>query len=107
MLLPKLRFTASWSGAILLATAFLAGCASGGKLSMVATISTGEKIPVPLGPKGVEPTKQDGVQIEDAGFTLNAAKNLVYRFEFSDAKARALRSVRVEDVSDDAAVLLV
>jgi len=84
----------------------VAACASSGSLSMLATIAGGEKIAVPLGPRGVEPSKKDDIQIEFSGCALNREKKLVYGFEFSDARGRALRHVRVEDVSDDAPVLL-
>jgi hypothetical protein len=77
----------------------LAGCATG-SFSMVATIAGGERIAVPVGPNGAEPAHADGVQVELASFSLNAEKNFVYTFEFSDAKRRALRGVRIEDVSD-------
>ena len=73
---------------------------------MMATISGGEKVAVPLGRGGVEPTKRDGVQTEPVIFNLDADKKLVYLFGFTDAKNRTLKSVRVEDVSDAAPVTL-
>jgi hypothetical protein len=87
--------------------ALLAACSSGGSISMLTTIAGGEKIAVPLGPRGVEPSKKDGVQIELATCTLNRDKKLVYAFELSDERKRAVRRVRVEDVSDASSALLV
>lgn len=74
---------------------------------MVATIAGGERISVPLGPSGAEPASADGVQVVLASCNLDAEKHIVYSFEFSDARQRGLRSVRVEDVSDAAPFPLV
>ena len=52
-------------------------------------------------------TNEDGVQINSANLTLNPNKKMVYVFEFTDHRNRALRSVRVEDVSDTVAIPLV
>ncbi len=41
-------------------------------------------------------TKEDGVQIDGAAFTLSPEKKIVYVFEFTDSRKRALRSVRVD-----------
>ena len=82
------------------------GCATG-DVSMVATISGGAKIRVPMGPNGAALTREGGVQINTAGFTLNPEKKFVYVFEFTVEGNRPLRHVRVEDVSDETAVTLV
>lgn len=74
---------------------------------MLVPIAGGGKVAVPFGKNGVEFTKGDGVQIESAASTLDAEKKLVYNFAFRDAKARALRRVVVEDMSDDSPTLLV
>jgi len=84
-----------------------AGCATGGDIAMMATISGGQKIRVPLGRGGAELTSEDDVQINTARFTLNADKKIVFVFEFTDSRRRPLRSVRVEDVSDDKPAVLV
>ena len=82
------------------------GCATGG-VSMVATIAGGEKIRVPMGANGAALTREGGVQINAAGFTLNPEKKFVYVFELTIEGNRPLRHVRVEDVSDESAVTLV
>ena len=82
-----------------------AGCATGGVV-MLATISTGEKIRVPLGRGGPELTNEDGVQINTTSFTLSPDKKVVHVFEFTDSRNRPLRKVLVEDVSDAAAMTL-
>jgi len=74
---------------------------------MVATIAGGEKIHVPIGRGGAAMTNEDGVQINAAVFTMNPEKKFVYLFEFTVAGNRALRHVRVEDVSDESALLLI
>jgi hypothetical protein len=74
---------------------------------MLAPITGGKKIAVPLGPRGVEFSSEDGVQIEFAGATLSPEKKFIYTFQFSDKKKRALRRVRVEDVSDEIASVMV
>ena len=74
---------------------------------MQATIAGGGKIRVPMGRGGPEMTNESGVQINTANFTLNPNKTLQYVFEFTDSRNRALRSVQVEDVSDETAVAFV
>jgi hypothetical protein len=74
---------------------------------MVATVAGGEKIRVALARGATAPTTDDGVQIQVANFTVNKDKKIVYVFAFNDSRGRALRSVRVDDVSDEAAVMLV
>ncbi len=83
-----------------------AGCATG-DIAMLATIVGGEKIRVPFGRGGPELTNEDGVQINLASYTLNAEKKILYVFECTDRRSRALRRVLVEDVSDTAALTLV
>jgi hypothetical protein len=84
------------------------GCATGGgDVAMVATISGGQKIRVPLTRNGAELTAEGGVQINAAGFTLNPDKKIVFVFECTDSRKRALQNVRVEDVSGDKPDILV
>ena len=84
------------------------GCAAGGgDFAMMATISGGQKIRVPIGRGGAELTNEGGVQINSATFSVNADKKIVYVFEFTDSRKRPLRNVRVEDVSDQAPILFV
>jgi len=79
-----------------------AGCATGGgDIAMMATISGGEKIRVPLTRGGAELISEGGVQINTASFTLSPEKKVLFVFEFTDTRKRPLRSVRVEDVSGD------
>lgn len=92
-----------FSGLLLAA---LAGCATGGVV-MLAEIAGGEKVRVPLVRGGAELTNEGGVQINTATFTLTPEKKIAYEFAFTDSRRRALRSVRVEDVSDAAAFTLV
>lgn len=95
-----LRSAQAWLPA--LAAAFLlAGCATG-DVVMLAEISGGEKIRVPLGRGGPELKNEDGVQIHTATLTLGAEKKIVHVFEFTDTRQRPLRRVQVEDVSDAA-----
>ena len=84
----------------------VAGCATG-EVEMLVPIAGGERIHVPMGRGGPKPTNEGGVQINAANFTLNADKKLVFIFDFTDSRSRALRQVRVEDVADDAAQLFI
>jgi hypothetical protein len=84
----------------------VAGCATG-DVAMLVTIAGGGQVRVPLGRGGPVMTNEGGVQINVATFTLNPDKKIIYMFEFTDSRSRALRSVRVEDVSDTAPVTLV
>ncbi len=87
-------------------SAGIVGCATG-DVAMLATIAGGQKIRVPLTRGGAELVNEGGVQINTATFSLNADKKIVFLFEFTDSRKRALRSVRVDDVSDHAPALLV
>ena len=85
----------------------LAGCATG-EYSLVIKVSGGEKVHVVLGRGGPVPTEEDGIRIESTTSAPDAEKkNLIYTFEFSDAKSRGLQSVKVEDVSEETPYLLV
>ncbi|MBI5770190.1 MAG: hypothetical protein HZA93_20610 [Verrucomicrobia bacterium] len=85
---------------------WLGGCATG-EVEMLATISGGKQVHVPLGRGGVAMTQEDGVQMSVATFTLTQEKKPIHIFALSDSRKRALRAIRVEDVSDDAALVLV
>lgn len=85
----------------------LAGCATG-EYSMLVTVVGGEKVRVPLGRAGVAPTEEDGIRIESATILPTEDKKQVFLdFAFSDARSRGLQKVTVEDIADDATVLLV
>ncbi len=84
----------------------LAGCATG-DVEMLATITGGKQLRVPIGRGGVEPAREDGVEVKLASFILNQDKKPIYAFALSDSRARAVRQIRVEDVSDETAVTLV
>lgn len=84
----------------------ITGCATG-DVAMLATIAGGQKIRVPLTRGGAELVNAGGVQINSATFSVNADKKIVFVFEFTDSRKRALRNVRVDDVSDHAAAPLV
>jgi hypothetical protein len=112
MQLPEVSFPSRSSsgrrlrrGACFLVLALLTGCATG-DVSMLATISGGERIRVPIGNTGVLPTVVDGVKSEGPVPRPDAQKKLVYYFNLSDRRARPLKSVRVEDVSDAEPILL-
>jgi hypothetical protein len=84
----------------------LGGCSTG-DVAMMATISGGEKLRVPMGQGGIPPTVEGGVKIDVCTFIPKENKTLTYLFQFTDTKKRARRSVKVEDVSDDAPIVLV
>jgi len=81
--------------------ALLAGCATG-DYSLVAPVSGGTKVRVPIGPGGPVPMEMDGVKIEVFGLRPDfEKKQVLYTFGFFDARGRGLQDVKVEDVSDD------
>ena len=51
-------------------------------------------------------TEEGGVRIDAANSTQSPDKKFAYHFAFTDTRKRALRQVRVEDVSDEKATLL-
>jgi hypothetical protein len=83
----------------------VAGCATG-DVVMLATIAGGEQVRVPLGRGGPVMTNEGGVRIDAATFVFNKDKKVLYVFAFTDSRNRALRSIRVEDVSDTAPLVL-
>ncbi len=109
-LLSSLPVRRSWCALALVGCGLVAGGCATGDIAMLATISGGEKIHVPLGRGGVVLTEEDGVKINIASLTPATEKNekkLLYAFMFTDSRKRALRSVKVEDVSDETPVVLV
>ena len=84
----------------------MVGCATGG-LEMAMTVAGGQTIRVPMGRNGAELTNEAGVQIRTANFTPNPEKKIVGAFGFTDSRHRVLRSVLVQDVSDNAAATFV
>ena len=87
--------------------ALLAGCATG-EYSLVATVSGGAKVRVPIGRGGPVSVEEDGVRIVGLGLRPDAdKKKVLYSFIFSDARSRALKNVKVEDISDETPFLLV
>ena len=83
----------------------VAGCATG-DVAMLVTIAGGEQVRVPLGRGGPVMTNEAGVQINAATFVFNKDKKVLYVFAFTDSRNRAFRSVRVEDVSDTAPLVV-
>ena len=90
----------------LLAVAW-AGCATG-DISLMVPVAGGEKLRVPLGRGGVVPTEENGIRIDSTTLMpTDDKKQAVFGFAFTDAQTRALQSVKVEDISDDAPILIV
>jgi hypothetical protein len=89
-----------------LSLAGVTGCATG-EILMQAQIAGGQTVQVPMGRGGVAMTNEDDVQINVATFLLNPEKKIAYAFGFTDNRKRALRNVRVEDVTDTAPAILV
>ena len=89
--------------------ALFSGCLSSGG-SVVYTLYGGERLVVPLSAKGIEPPKDDAIQVIMADFKPSKEKQrLEYIFIFKMLKDIPVKSVRVEDYSDETAppVLLV
>ncbi|MEO5958585.1 MAG: hypothetical protein ABIZ49_08190 [Opitutaceae bacterium] len=80
--------------------ALLAGCATG-DVALLVPVVGGEKVRVPVARGGAQPTEIGGFEVKPPRFAPNDDKTrLIYSFEVSNRKRQALRSIRVEDVSD-------
>lgn len=102
------RFVRS-SRLVLLGALAWSGCATG-DYAFVTRISTGEKIQIPLAHGAPLHAKKGTIEVVYAAMIpglLPEKKEMVYLFAFNETSGRPPRSVRVEDVSDDAPVLLV
>lgn len=74
---------------------------------MLCPIAGGEMLKVIIGPKGPVPAENDDARVEQANFVLDRdQKQLVYQFRLWEKKGKTLQSVKVEDVSDTQAVVL-
>jgi hypothetical protein len=83
------------------------GCQTG-EYAYVATIAGGEQLRIPLNKGGAVMAKEGSIQILHAGGDVEPNKHqFFYKFAFADSSGSELRSVLVEDVSDEKAVLLV
>lgn len=83
------------------------GCASK-EFSYLATVSGGEQMKFTFAKGAPVHAKSDGFEIQEASIRPDMqAKKVFYGFSMSDsANGKSLQSVRVEDVSDAAPVLL-
>jgi hypothetical protein len=85
------------------------GCATG-DYAYVTRISSGEKIQIPLARGTPLRPKQGTIEIMYAGMRPNMVpqnKQMIYFFGFLEKSGKPPRSIRVEDVSDEKAVLMV
>lgn len=84
----------------------LGACATTGTVRRIP-IAGGKVIDVPIGPRGPGPGEADGYRVVLAGLmpSPESGTNL-YRFVFTVPPGATLRRVRVEDVSDERAILL-
>lgn len=82
-------------------SALFTGCFSSGG-SVVYTLYGGERLTVPLTPKGMQPPKDDVIQIVMADFKPSKElKRLDYVFLFKTLKPVKVKSVRVDDYTDE------
>jgi hypothetical protein len=89
--------------------AILAGCATG-EYAFVTRVSTGERLQLPI--KNGEPLhpKSGTIEIAYAGVQPGlspANKEFIYYFSLWENSGKAPRSIKVEDITDDKAVLMV
>jgi len=106
---PFSSFLSLWAKRVAASVALvgISGCMITGDYALVATITGGEKIRVPLGHSGPVLAREGDLQVKQAAFTMNPANQFVYTFELSAPPTRGFQSVRVEDVSDEKSFLLV
>lgn len=90
----------------LAALLLLGGCATGG-IAMQTTVHGGERVKVSFQKGSPEMQSEDGVQINEATFSMTPDKKVQHVFSFTDARKRPLTRVQVEDVSDEALIPLV
>lgn len=85
-----------------------AGCASK-EFSYATTVAGGERLRFTFVAGQPSPVKAEGFEILDAGIRPEAAeKKVICRFQFRDENAnRTLQSVRVEDVTEEEALVLI
>jgi hypothetical protein len=82
----------------------LAGCA--GDIALRTTISGGRQVVLPLKGGMIAHTVEGDLE-SDASFDLDkVAKTFSFRFELAEKNGRVPRRIRVEDVSENAPVLL-
>lgn len=92
-----------------LISALLAGCATG-DYAYVTTISTGERIQIPLINGAPAPAQKGNITIKFAGLVPNPnpeEKHLKYIFDLEDTSPTPAKSIVVEDVSDERAIPMV
>jgi len=93
----------------LLASILAIGCATG-EYAYVTTISTGERIQIPLVNGAPLPAKKGNLTVMHAGLVPNPNpddKKLKYLFHLEDKSLVPPKAVVVEDVTDDHAILMV
>ncbi|HEX2852768.1 MAG TPA: hypothetical protein VHO24_05980 [Opitutaceae bacterium] len=101
------RRTSAWAVLGLL-LALAGGCAST-EFSYTTAVSGGERLKFTFVKGRPAPAKAEGIQIIDAGLQPDPeAKKVLFRFHIRDENAaRSLRTIRVEDVTDETPVVLV
>lgn len=87
----------------------LFGCAGANSYLYRTTILDGQKVEVEISQKsGPVPARSGNLEVKAANFTVNAdKKQLVYVLVLQDGDGRPPRRIKVEDVTDESAVLLV
>lgn len=82
-------------------SALFTGCLSSGG-SVVYTLYGGERLTVPLSAKGIQPPKDDAIQVIMGDFKPSKElKRIDYIFIFRMLKPIGVKSVRVDDYTDD------
>ncbi len=81
---------------------WVTGCGNSGLALVKYPISGGEKITATLGPRGLEMAKNDDVEILAAAFLpAPHKKQLVYCFSLKLLRENTIRSIKIEDVSEE------
>ena len=103
------RFTRRSIGVFGVLSVLLVGCATG-DYAYVTTISTGERIQIPLINGAPAPAQKGTITIKFAGLVPNPnpeEKHLKYIFDLEDTSPTPAKSIVVEDVSDERALPMV
>jgi len=97
---PKPR---SYFASFLLLSVLFAGCTST-EVKRIITITGGKPVVFTLGPKGAEPGRANGYEVQIAALLPAAdAKEIYYQFAFTAPAGADVKRVQIEDVSEEAA----
>jgi hypothetical protein len=86
----------------------LAGCGTPGDQMRPVPIAGGRVVDIPFGPGGPRAGRANGYEVKQANLAPGAQeREVIYQFAFTSLPGAELKSVQVEDISDDKAYPLI